>query len=145
MNLQEWMAPEPARLTMEAFAEHLHAHWDANRKHSEHVKMTIAAMGLAGEAGESLEYFKKYIRDGAEVRGNVALALELGDVAHYWVRCVRATGFTIEQILLMNEQKLARRRAEKEEARAAVQEALAPEEATWRESSRSDAFGVAHD
>lgn len=112
MNDDERIRTDPP-MTLERFAEGLHRHWDRNTKHSENVKMIIAAMGLAGEAGECLEHFKKYIRDGKPVHDNMELAYELGDVIHYWVRCVQATGFSIETILDMNVDKLTRRRAEK--------------------------------
>lgn len=115
-------------MTLERFAEGLNRQWDSNEKHSEHVKMVIAAMGMAGEAGECLEHFKKHIRDGKPVNDNMDLAYELGDLIHYWCRCVRATGFSIEDILMMNVEKLRERRARKaaEEAQAAVQSALQP-------------------
>lgn len=120
-------------MTLERFAEGLNRHWDRSTKHSEHIKMVIAAMGMSGEAGECLEHFKKHIRDGKPVEGNRELAYELGDVIHYWCRCVRATGFSIEDILSMHVEKVRerdKRKAEEaaHEARAAVQAALEPED-----------------
>lgn len=71
----------------------------------------IPSMGLAGEAGEVLEHFKKHIRDGEPIVGNGDLLLELGDVLHYWCRCVKLAGFTPEEVMTANQKKLIERKA----------------------------------
>ena len=68
--------------------------------------VTVCALGLAGEAGEVVEHFKKYFRDGKKYHRKHDLALELGDVAFYFVRLCRAAGYEPEEILDMNKAKL---------------------------------------
>lgn len=101
-------------MTLARFADALNRHWRRNTTHNDRDKMIIAAMGMSGEAGEVLEHFKKNIRDRKPVFQNRELALELGDVLHYWCRLVYETGFTVEDIMQMNVDKLEARRAAKE-------------------------------
>ena len=68
--------------------------------------VAICALGLAGESGEVVEHFKKYFRDDKEYFGKKEVALELGDVFYYWIRLVQAAGFSFEEILEMNVDKL---------------------------------------
>lgn len=81
------------------------------------VDTAITALGLAGEAGEVTEHFKKFLRDGKPLIGNEAVAYELGDVLYYWARLCRRIGLTPQQVLDMNVSKLnarhAARRAER--------------------------------
>lgn len=100
-------------LTLEVFSHDLNAEWNRSGK-SPRDKLVVAAMGMSGEAGEVLEHFKKYIRDGKSVYLNREVALELGDVLHYWCRLVYETGFTVEEVMKMNVEKLEARRATKE-------------------------------
>lgn len=83
------------------------------------VDTAITALGLTGEAGEVVEYFKKYLRDGKQIEGNTALAYELGDVLFYWVRLCRRAGFTPEEVMAMNASKLTDRHKDRIAARAA--------------------------
>jgi hypothetical protein len=101
------------RLTLARFSYELNNHWRRSTK-TDRDKLIIAAMGMSGEAGEVLEHFKKHIRDGAPISGNRELALELGDVLHYWCRLVHETGYTVDQIMQMNVDKLEARRAARE-------------------------------
>lgn len=71
--------------------------------------LTVLGLGLAGESGEVLEHFKKHVRDGKPLIGNTELALELGDVLFYWLKLLQFTGFTIEEVLSMNREKLISR------------------------------------
>lgn len=71
--------------------------------------IAIAALGLTGEAGEVVEYFKKHIRDGKVILGNEDLALELGDVLFYWARLCRVAGFTPSEVIERNVEKLTQR------------------------------------
>lgn len=68
--------------------------------------VVVAALGLAGEAGEVIEHFKKFFRDDKEFHRKHNVALELGDVAFYWVRLCRAAGYEPEEILDLNIAKL---------------------------------------
>lgn len=74
------------------------------------------AMGLAGEAGEVLEHFKKSIRNGfRNGRADLDPARldsvkdELGDVIWYWVVLVKHLGLDPEDIFQGNIDKLTER------------------------------------
>ena len=74
--------------------------------------LTVLGFGLAGETGEVLEHFKKWARDGSpDVSLNEKLALEFGDVLFYWLKLLQFTGYTVEQVLQLNADKLAVRDA----------------------------------
>jgi NTP pyrophosphatase (non-canonical NTP hydrolase) len=75
--------------------------------------VVVSALGLAGETGEVVEHFKKYFRDGRKYFGETEVALELGDVFYYWIRLVQASGFSFEEVLQMNVEKLKVKRDKK--------------------------------
>lgn len=97
--------------SLELFSGKLNANWDARLRPTNSENIAIPALGLVGEAGEVSEHFKKHIRDGAPIVRNEALALELGDVLHYWCRLTYLAGYTPQEIMRMNEEKLTARRA----------------------------------
>lgn len=70
-----------------------------------------AAMGLAGEAGEFSEIFKKMLFHGKdfteETRAHAAK--ELGDVAWYWINACRALNLDPDQVMADNVSKLESR------------------------------------
>ena len=77
--------------------------------------LTYPALGLCGEAGEVAELVKKMIRDDAGVltperRAN--LKKELGDVLWYVSEVARQAGLELNEIALVNIDKLARRAQE---------------------------------
>lgn len=82
--------------------------------------LSIEALGLAGEAGEVAEFFKKFLHHGKEFKNNPDLLKEFGDVIFYWCRLVRRAGFTPDQVIAANMAKLNERyasfRAEREVA-----------------------------
>lgn len=65
-------------------------------------------MGLNGESGEAIDLFKKYLFQGHEF-DRVHMAKELGDVAWYLAISADALGYTLEEILQMNVEKLRAR------------------------------------
>ncbi len=65
-------------------------------------------MGLNGEAGECIDLLKKHLFQGHDLDPN-HLAKELGDVAWYLAISADALGFTLEEILQMNVDKLRNR------------------------------------
>ena len=65
-------------------------------------------MGLCGEAGEAIDLVKKHLAQGHEL-DKERLAKELGDVAWYLAETASAIGYTLEDILRMNIEKLAAR------------------------------------
>ena len=75
----------------------------------EPIELNYLTLGLVSEAGEVAGKVKKKIRDGAwEVE---AVADEIADVFWYLVRLCAAIGYTPEDILQMNADKLASRKA----------------------------------
>lgn len=65
-----------------------------------------AALGLVGEAGEVADTVKKmFFHLEAEGRRQ-ELLMELGDVAYYYTKLLDLFGFTLEEVLEANKEKL---------------------------------------
>jgi len=70
-------------------------------------------LGLCGEAGEVADKVKKVLRDkNSEFSDEIKLELakEIGDVAWYIAALCRDLGYTMEEVLQMNLDKLASRK-----------------------------------
>ncbi len=67
--------------------------------------LTIAALGIGGEAGEVQEKIKKEIRDGTDAKAAGVLK-ELGDVVFYACTIARYYGYKPSDILKANYDKL---------------------------------------
>jgi len=65
-------------------------------------------MGLCGEAGEAIDLVKKHLAQGHEL-DRERLAKELGDVAWYLAETAHAIGYSLEDVLQMNLDKLKKR------------------------------------
>ena len=65
-------------------------------------------MGLNGEAGEAIDILKKHLFQGHEL-DTAHMAKELGDVAWYLAISADALGYSLEEILKMNIEKLKKR------------------------------------
>lgn len=75
-----------------------------------HLKdLFIMATGLGGEAGEVLEKLKKFIRD--DYLDKETLKKELGDVLYYLTTIAATFGFSLEDIMNGNIDKLTNRLA----------------------------------
>ncbi|PGU05260.1 hypothetical protein COD21_25395 [Bacillus cereus] len=82
-------------------------------------RVSNAALGLTGEAGEVADLVKKAIYHGngfqpahcpGEENGNVhKMALELGDIMYYVGIMAHEMGYTLQNIAEMNIAKLAKR------------------------------------
>lgn len=70
-------------------------------------RIVYIALGLAGESGEAVDAVKKLIRDG-NIK-HETIALELGDVLYYTTALANELGYTIEDIMQMNKEKLEHR------------------------------------
>lgn len=70
--------------------------------------VTIAALGLAGEAGEFADHVKKHLAQGHPLE-IAKLDAEAGDVLWYLARYAQATGTTLERLAQRNIDKLAAR------------------------------------
>ena len=73
-------------------------------------ELMYLALGLSGEAGEVANQIKKIYRDGDTESRREKIASELGDVFWYWVRLTDSLGFTPEQVLRANREKLSGRK-----------------------------------
>lgn len=68
-------------------------------------------LGLTGEAGEVADKVKKIIRDGKSIIDErVEIAKELGDVLWYLAAVSRDIGVTLEDVAMMNIEKLEDRK-----------------------------------
>lgn len=74
-------------------------------------ELFIMAVGIGGEAGEVQELLKKHVRDGREIHDD--LLLELGDVLHYLTRIAAQFGFTLDQVMATNREKIEARHAKR--------------------------------
>ena len=61
-------------------------------------------MGLAGEAGETLEVIKKHLYHNHDLDAD-KVAEELGDTLYYFARLAAEVGYSLEEIVLLNIQK----------------------------------------
>jgi NTP pyrophosphatase (non-canonical NTP hydrolase) len=72
-------------------------------------ELMYLGLGLASEAGEVAGKIKKLYRDG--VLFNEDVAKELGDCFWYLAMLCRAIGYSADDVLAMNYEKLAARKA----------------------------------
>ena len=81
------------------------------RPGTEQEQITHALLGLAGEAGEVVDLYKKLWFTPSRVRENFEeeLLLELGDVLYYLDRIAEANGFDLADIMEANINKLEKR------------------------------------
>lgn len=73
-----------------------------------HATLINGLVGLNGEAGEALDILKKWLFHNHEL-DKEHLAKELGDVAWYLAVSAKGLGYTLEEILEMNIDKLMAR------------------------------------
>lgn len=71
------------------------------------LALAYTALGLVGESGEYSEKIKKLIRDGK--LDNELAMLELGDVLFYLTRSAVELGFSLEEVVQRNIDKLTSR------------------------------------
>jgi NTP pyrophosphatase (non-canonical NTP hydrolase) len=69
---------------------------------------SYCALGLTGEAGEVAEKIKKFLRDG--VINDEEVAKEIGDVLWYCANLADELGFTLQEVAVMNANKLYNRK-----------------------------------
>lgn len=92
------------------YTKYVYGNWGRSRAtkgqktYNETEGLAIMSLGLAGEAGETLEHVKKFIRDGRPV-GNEFL-LEAGDTLHYLTRLLAEFGYTLQDAIDANVTKL---------------------------------------
>ena len=79
-----------------------------NPELSEKDVLINGVMGLCGESGEAIDLVKKHLAQGHPLDAE-KLAKELGDIAWYLAETAHAIGYSLEDILKMNIDKLAAR------------------------------------
>jgi len=85
----------------------------ATVKYPEDMKVIYPTLGLCGEAGETAEKIKKWIRDDNRVMTPERLELikkEMGDVLWYLAALTYDLGLTLDEVARHNIQKLQDRR-----------------------------------
>ena len=82
-------------------------------------RLVNGLMGLNGEAGEAIDILKKHLFQGHPLDSE-HLAKELGDVAWYLAVSADALGYSLEEILQMNVDKLRARYPDGFEAERSV-------------------------
>lgn len=76
-------------------------------------KIIYPALGMSGEAGEVADKVKKVIRDNKLVfseEKRIEIAKEIGDVLWYCATMAHDIGFSLEEIGIMNYEKLTSRK-----------------------------------
>lgn len=113
-------------MTVEEYERFVKATARPKKKQEHAYLVAYAALGLAGEAGETIELVKKSMRTDAPMLDKVRLALELGDPIWYAVQLALLHGMTFQDILDINVAKLRRRtvKGKDEEAEYAMAEAF---------------------
>ena len=71
-------------------------------------ELSYLAFGLNGEAGDVADKIKKHLRDGKLDIGGIIY--ELGDVCWYVARLADSLGYSLEDILAINNAKLESRK-----------------------------------
>ena len=71
-------------------------------------ELSYLALGLNGEAGEVADKIKKHLRDGKLDIGGIIY--ELGDVCWYVARLADSLGYSLEDILAINNAELESRK-----------------------------------
>jgi NTP pyrophosphatase (non-canonical NTP hydrolase) len=80
----------------------------ANFNGSHHEIMSNMCMGLAGEAGEAVDYMKKCLYQGKDY-SSIIMRRELGDLLWYFVILADTLGITLDSIMEENIEKLKKR------------------------------------
>ncbi len=75
---------------------------------SEKEVLINGVMGLCGESGEAIDIVKKWLAQGHGLNKE-ALARELGDICWYLAETAHALGYSLEEIMAGNIEKLKKR------------------------------------
>ena len=71
-------------------------------------KLTLGALGLAGETGEVVDMVKKRLFQGHAI-DQEKLRSELGDVLWYFMLICHTMGYSLEEVMVSNVEKLQER------------------------------------
>jgi len=79
------------------------------RLNDDQIAVTMhAVLGITSEAGEIADAVKKWVAYGKEI-DRVNLLEEMGDLVHFVTMLCVAQGFTLEQVIMANVNKLRKR------------------------------------
>lgn len=81
----------------------------AMKVYPEKHAIVYPALGLAGESGEIAEKVKKWLRGDRELDADL-LVKEIGDVMWYVVSLADDLGFTLQEVINANVEKLSSRK-----------------------------------
>ena len=101
-------------MTLDEYHERTRATWVQGDPNSEAERIANYArigLGIAGEAGEVAELFKKTLR-GQDFTKDMVLK-ELGDVIYYVARAAEFYGSNLQEVIELNVAKLEKRQQEK--------------------------------
>ena len=79
-----------------------------NPELSEKDVLINGVMGLCGESGEAIDIVKKWLAQGHEL-DKEKLAKDLGDICWYLAETATALGYSLEDIMSANIEKLRKR------------------------------------
>lgn len=107
---EEALPSQDPDTTFEGYQQHV----DANIVRASANKLDYVALGLCGEAGELASKVGKWVRGDYELTDEVkeGIAKELGDILWYLTRTASLIGYSLSDVVRMNNSKLATRRAE---------------------------------
>lgn len=102
---------------MDRLEQHLHEvvnkTWNfAGQCQSHRDEILNAVLGLAGEAGEVADQYKKVYFHGPKGDVRDKIIKELGDVCFYLIKLIDLNGTTLEEVLAVNKAKLESRHPE---------------------------------
>ena len=92
-------------MTIDEFAEWAGRTAKVDATTSDREKLAYLGLGIAGEAGEVAEQFKKLIRDDGTL-DRAHLAEELGDVLYYWACLCRVAGASPSDLMAASRAKI---------------------------------------
>jgi NTP pyrophosphatase (non-canonical NTP hydrolase) len=98
------------KMTNKQYAKFVKEYFFGDAKHNiPEEDITHAVLGLVGEAGEVVEVYKKgrYYKDKS--LDELSLATELGDVLFYVTAIANETGYSLEDLMTINTNKLRKR------------------------------------
>lgn len=90
-------------LSLEKFSAIAQDHWEGSERDS----LVIAALGLAGEAGEAVEHIKKLFASNQPI--GEEFILEMGDVLYYWVILLNLCNISPREVIDAHISKQERR------------------------------------
>ena len=93
-------------MSPELYTKRIEKWWNNNK--TAELNALHGPIGISGEAGELLDMFKKHVYYGKEI-DKAKLCLELGDILFYLTMTAKDNGFSLDDVMTANVQKLTKR------------------------------------